>query len=435
MTKSNLSPRRLTAEDLVEFMGQFMVAKQYASLEYLFESILRQASRPEAESKLMPLARAVKSLLAGPVAEVTPEVHKQLYGFYIRLLAKGLISDEQDAKTVRELIDNLLAEAVLYLDSGHQGLIARGAMVLGGFPAFLAACIANKDMAGFAKWLDDYAIPYFMLVREDRFDDYQRASAVLINIFEQGGLISGPTNISEKALAEFYRRFGSSLQNPAFFIKKENGRQIRVTNLLAVYRVFAEIAAKFRKEKWLEDMVLAEARAIGENPAFQADYCHDIEHFLELAINNGFHGLYEKALAMWRAAYRLEPVGELLLMSHLAVFVRLLSKDLEWKWSYANKMTQVFCSAMRFLVKDEVNQYHSIFYPFCYFLKMLWILSKQKAPQELDAFVSVLDRRVQAADVERVYRKTRELFASFISTPITEEDYSHLWHMISGAGR
>lgn len=434
MTKSNISPRRLTADDLAEFMGQFIAAKQYASLEYLFESILRQASRPEAASKFMPLAQAVKVLLAGPVVEVSPGVHKQLYGFYIRLLTKGLISDQIGAKAVRELVDELLVEAVLNLDSGHQGLIARGAIVLGGFPAFLAASVANKDIAVFAKWLDDYTIPYFLLVREERFDDFKRASAVLINIFEKSSLLSEPTDVSERAVSEFYRRFGSGLQNPDLATKKEGGRQIRITNLLSVYRVFAEIAAKFKKENWLADMALAEERAIGERADLQIDYYHDIEFFLRLSVDNGFPELFEKASDMWRKAYSREAAGEFLLMSYLTIFVRLLSRNPAWKELYAQKMTHEFCSAMRFLTEDEVNQFHSMFYPFCYFLEMLWILNKQKAPQELEAFVAVLNRRVKAVDLKRVYRRTRELFSSFVSTPITEEDYLNLWQIISKVG-
>lgn len=434
MTKPDISPRRLTADDLAEFMGQFIAAKQYASLEYLFESILRQASRPDAASKFMPLAQAVKSLLSGPVVEVSPGVHKQLYGFYIRLLTKGLISDQIDSKAVRELVDELLVEAVLNLDSGHQGLIARGAIVLGGFPAFLAASVANKDMAVFAKWLDDYTIPYFLLVREDRFDDFKRASAVLINIFGKSSLLSEPTDVSERAVSEFYRRFGSGLQNPDLAIKKEGGRQIRIKNLLSVYRVLADIAAKFKKESWMVDMALAEERAIGERTDLQIDYYHDIEFFLKLSVDNGFPALFGRAFAMWRKAYRRESAGELLLMSYLTVFVRLLSSNPAWKEVYAQKMTHEFCSAMRFLTEEDVNPFHSMFYPFCYFLEMLWILSKQKPPQELEAFVSVLNRRMKAADVKIVYRRTRELFTSFVSSSITEEDYLNLWQVISKAG-
>jgi len=198
----------LTADDLTDLISQFIVVKQYGSLQYLLDTLLRKVTKQNAAHKrVASLIHSTRKLINSPVVTSAPEILKLLYPFYLELLTRKFRYRGKDDETVDPLVQDLLTTTTRHLNSGNATLIDKAAQIVASLPSLLDTCVDLGDVGRFGLWLDDYTIPFFWVVREGHYDEFQQAAAQLIEIFDKLSITPELLQKIEPSLEQFYTRF------------------------------------------------------------------------------------------------------------------------------------------------------------------------------------------------------------------------------------
>jgi hypothetical protein len=421
------------ADSLADLAIQLAVGREYRTLRYLSDSLVRR----------------LVSLPAGGLAREVDPIILAFSGFIL----DSMFDDEQARRTINKLIGSLVALRVTKVHRGLERIeslvfenlvprfmtasktadaktIIRAAEGVVELPRILSGFILAQDQGRFKRLSDVLPTLFHDELKNRCYAQFQLAAANLIDalsIWQQ----MGSAKAKFAADVEYLLRAMTSVQSILFETQKESETIGPLAdNILAVLRTLVQIEYAERMSPVALDTLKSEYKALADKPSLRSHLLADLESHASLAAQQADPAVFSAVLGYWSRAGT--GVHDDLSLRFAGVVAQIRGRP-----SQLDAAIRFALEEYRFLADGPVEDFHPRIYKYPVFITAVGIDKKATFPEGFnDLIKAVLQRlqRLREPAREDFRKNVQVLWRSMIEATISDQDYDKIWQKIISFG-
>ncbi len=424
------SRKSQAADSLVDLLIQLAVGREYRTLRYFSDSLLRRVENLPADRvkrKADPLIFAFSQFILDPMFddEQARRTVNDLFGCLVEhrvgRIPQGL--DDID----RLVFNGLIPRFMMASKTGDSKTITRAAEGVVELPRILSGFIIASDLERFRKLADLLPALFHDELKNRSYVQFQLASANLIDALSAWQRM-------ENSKAEFTPHVEQLLRAmiavQKILLENSNGPEVvgpLADNILAVMRALIKIEYEEKMFPVALNALKSECDAIDKYPSLRPHLFADLENHASLAAQYADPKDFRSVLQYWSLAMRDGFPQDL-----YSRFVGLVAQHCD-KQRILDVAIQFASKEFHFLVTEPAQKIYPQFYQYPLFVAALGIESKATFPEDFSKLTRAIMERLQGLErttQEAVRKNIRTLWREMVNADMSDEDYDRVWEKL-----
>ncbi len=420
------SRKSQVAESLGDLVVQLAVGREYRTLKYFSDSLLRRVKNlltDQVARETDPLILAFSQFIMDPAFD-DEQARRTVNGLFGFLVAQRVARVPQELGEIDKLVFNdLIPRFTMASKTADPRTITRAAEGIIELPRILSGFIIVANLERFGKLA--YLLPalFHNELKNRSYVQFQLASANLIDalsVWQKMG------NSKAQFTPDVEQLLRAMIAVQEILLENSNDPEVvgpLADNILAVMRALVQIEYAEKMFPVALDALKSECDAIDNTPSLRPHLLADLETHASLAVQNASPEIFSSVLHYWSC----EKTG---IHNDLSFRFASIVAQIRERPGHLDVAIQFTLEEYLFLKTNPMQDFHSRIYQYPLFIATIGITSNASFPDGFNGLIRTILQRLQEPAREAVRKNIRILWREMVKADTSDEDYDRVWEKL-----